>query len=254
MSLPFGGTVASDDVRDRHDRRRVGWGHDDRRLRRSRTPTRVGPRRASPSGTRKPPTNCSIDYGFHQIIGGVDEESLKAMTYLVDNEGITSFKLFMAYPGVLYSDDGQILRAMQNAVGVRRNHHDARRERDRHRRVGGPVDRQAATPTRSSTRSHVPPSSRAEATHRAIQLVEGGRQRPALHRPHVGVGGARRGRGGPARSAYNVFAETCPQYLYLSLEDQLMHSRGSRAPSGCAPPRCEPSTSTTTRISGRAYG
>ena len=37
------------------------------------------------------------------------------MTYLVDNEGITSFKLFMAYPGVFYSDDGQILRAMQTA-------------------------------------------------------------------------------------------------------------------------------------------
>ncbi|HWM20413.1 MAG TPA: dihydropyrimidinase, partial [Ilumatobacteraceae bacterium] len=59
--------------------------------------------------------NCAIDYGFHQIIGGVDDESLKAMTYLVDNEGITSFKLFMAYPGVFYADDGQILRAMQNA-------------------------------------------------------------------------------------------------------------------------------------------
>jgi dihydropyrimidinase len=59
--------------------------------------------------------NCAIDYAFHQIIGGVDEESLKAMTYLVEHEGITSFKLFMAYPGVLYSDDGQILRAMQTA-------------------------------------------------------------------------------------------------------------------------------------------
>ena len=58
--------------------------------------------------------NCAVDYGYHQIIGGVDEDSLKAMTYLVDNEGITSFKLFMAYPGVFYSDDGQILRAMQN--------------------------------------------------------------------------------------------------------------------------------------------
>ena len=54
--------------------------------------------------------NCAIDYGFHQIIGGVDEDSLKAMTYLAENEGITSFKLFMAYPGVFYSDDGQILR------------------------------------------------------------------------------------------------------------------------------------------------
>jgi dihydropyrimidinase len=58
--------------------------------------------------------NCAIDYGFHQIIGGVDDESLKAMENLVD-EGITSYKLFMAYPGVFYSDDAQILRAMQKA-------------------------------------------------------------------------------------------------------------------------------------------
>ena len=58
--------------------------------------------------------NCAIDYAFHQIIGGVDDESLKAMDELVD-EGIT-FRLFMAYPGVFYSDDGQILRAMQTAA------------------------------------------------------------------------------------------------------------------------------------------
>src|SRR4029079_18341247 len=59
--------------------------------------------------------NCAIDYGFHMILGGIDDDALKAMDYLVDNEGITSFKLFMAYPGVFYSDDGQILRAMQKA-------------------------------------------------------------------------------------------------------------------------------------------
>ena len=59
---------------------------------------------------------CAIDYGFHQIIGGVDDESLKAMDALIE-EGITSFKLFMAYPGVFLSDDGQILRAMQTAAG-----------------------------------------------------------------------------------------------------------------------------------------
>ena len=53
--------------------------------------------------------NCAIDYGFHQIIGGVDDDSLKAMDELID-EGITSFKLFMAYPGVFYSDDAQILQ------------------------------------------------------------------------------------------------------------------------------------------------
>ena len=58
--------------------------------------------------------NCAVDYGFHQIVGGIDDDSLKAMERLVD-EGITSYKLFMAYPGVFYSDDAQILRAMQKA-------------------------------------------------------------------------------------------------------------------------------------------
>jgi dihydropyrimidinase len=91
----------------------VGRRHHDRRLRRAaHRRERAGRPRAWHD---KADGDCAIDYGFHQIIGGVDEESLKAMTYLVDNEGITSFKLFMAYPGVLYSDDGQILRAMQTA-------------------------------------------------------------------------------------------------------------------------------------------
>ncbi|HEV7711292.1 MAG TPA: amidohydrolase family protein, partial [Asanoa sp.] len=59
--------------------------------------------------------NAHIDYGFHMIIGGVDDDALKAMDQLVADEGVTSFKLFMAYPGVFYSDDGKVLRAMQTA-------------------------------------------------------------------------------------------------------------------------------------------
>ena len=59
--------------------------------------------------------SCAIDYGFHMIVSQVDERSLKEMDLLVD-EGITSFKLFMAYPGVLYSTDGEIFQAMQKAA------------------------------------------------------------------------------------------------------------------------------------------
>ena len=59
--------------------------------------------------------NCAIDYGFHQIVGGVDADSLAALPGLID-EGISSFKMFMAYPGVFYADDAQILRAMQVAA------------------------------------------------------------------------------------------------------------------------------------------
>src|SRR3569833_3057733 len=52
---------------------------------------------------------CHVDYAFHMILGGVDDDSLKAMDQLVADEGITSFKLFMAYPGVIYSDVGLFL-------------------------------------------------------------------------------------------------------------------------------------------------
>ena len=158
---------------------------------------------ASPSGTRKADGNCAIDYAFHQIIGGVDEESLKAMTYLIDNEGITSFKLFMAYPGVFYSDDGQILRAMQTAgecgamimmhaengiaIDVLVAQALARGETD-------PKYHSLTRPGRARGRGD-PPGDRAG---------QGRRQRAAVHRPHVGV--ARRSRRSPRRATR---AATC---------------------------------------------
>ncbi len=113
MELPFGGTAASDTFET--GTIAAAWGG----------VTTIVDFAVQRTGERvqdglaewhaKADGNCAIDYGFHMIIGGVDDDALKAMTYLVDNEGITSFKLFMAYPGVFYSDDGQILRAMQNA-------------------------------------------------------------------------------------------------------------------------------------------
>src|SRR4051812_29881415 len=59
--------------------------------------------------------NAVIDYGFHMIISDVTDGSLAEMDELV-NEGIPDFKLFTAYPGVFYSDDGAILRAMQQTA------------------------------------------------------------------------------------------------------------------------------------------
>jgi len=76
---------------------------------------------------------CAVDYSFHAIVSDVTEASLKEMDELVA-QGVTSFKLFMAYPGVFYSTDKDILRAMDRATGNGASHHDARRERHRHRR------------------------------------------------------------------------------------------------------------------------
>ena len=56
---------------------------------------------------------CVIDWGLHQVLGGVTPQALVDARSLVEREGVSSIKLFMAYPGRLYSDDGQMLRALQ---------------------------------------------------------------------------------------------------------------------------------------------
>ena len=58
---------------------------------------------------------CAVDYAFHCIISDGNETTLKEMDSLVE-QGVTSFKLFMAYPGVFYANDGDILRTMRTAA------------------------------------------------------------------------------------------------------------------------------------------
>ena len=59
--------------------------------------------------------NAVGDYGFHMIMSDVTDDSLAEMDGLVA-EGVPDFKLFTAYPGVFYSDDGAIFRAMQRTA------------------------------------------------------------------------------------------------------------------------------------------
>jgi dihydropyrimidinase len=163
--------------------------------------------------------NCHIDYAFHMIIGGVDDEALKAMDALVDGEGVTSFKLFMAYPGVFYSDDGQILRAMQKA-----------RENGSmimmHAENGIAIDvliQQALARGETDPVHHGltrPAQLEAEATSRAIALADVAGDTP-LYVVHLSASQALAAIAEARDAGRNVFAETCPQYLYLTLQDQL---------------------------------
>ncbi len=161
--------------------------------------------------------NCAIDYGFHMIIGDVNDASLKEMDILVD-EGISSFKLFMAYPGVLLSNDRQILQAMQTAAdnGAMIMMHaengiaiDLLAEQAVARGETGPVNH-------GLVRRHELES---EATHRAIKLAKVGAS--PLYIVHLSASGALEEVARARNEGANVFAETCPQYLYLSLEDHL---------------------------------
>ncbi|MBA4026318.1 MAG: dihydropyrimidinase, partial [Gordonia sp.] len=159
---------------------------------------------------------CAIDYGFHQIIGDVNDESLAAMDELV-GEGVTSFKLFMAYPGVYYSNDGQILRAMQQAAG-------SGALMMMHAENGIAIDELVSQHLKRGETSPYfhgvsrPWQMEEEATHRAIMLADV--TGAPLYVVHVSARQALEQIAWTRGKGSNVFAETCPQYLYLSLEEQ----------------------------------
>jgi dihydropyrimidinase len=217
MELPFGGTSASDTFET--GTTAAAWGGVTTIVDFAVQRTGENVQDSLAEWHAKAAGNCAIDYAFHQIIGGVDEESLKAMTYLVDNEGITSFKLFMAYPGVFYADDGQILRAMQTA-------NDSGAMIMMHAENGIAIDvlvAQSLARGDTDPQFHSwtrPPELEGEATNRAIQLAKVAGNVP-LYIVHLSASEALEKVAEARHKGQNVFAETCPQYLYLSLEDHL---------------------------------
>jgi dihydropyrimidinase len=215
MEMPFGGTQASDTFET--GSRAAAWGGTTTIIdfvvqsHGQRVQDQVAVWHEKAAG------NCAIDYAFHQIIGDVNADSLKAMDELI-GEGITSFKLFMAYPGVFLSSDGQILQAMQTAAGngglIMM-----------HAENGSAIDvlvQQALERGETAPYYHGitrPWQTEQEATHRAIMLAD--LAGAPLYVVHVSAKQAL-ARIAEARDAgQNVFAETCPQYLYLSLEENL---------------------------------
>ncbi|HEY5104873.1 MAG TPA: dihydropyrimidinase, partial [Acidimicrobiales bacterium] len=175
--------------------------------------------------------NCAIDYSFHMIVSDVNESSLKEMDLVVD-EGVASFKLFMAYPGVFYSTDGEILQAMQQAST---NGSTIMM----HAENGIAIDvlvAQALARGEGSPRFHGstrPSYLEGEATHRAIQLAR------VAHAPlyivHLSANEALDEVVSARDRGQNVFAETCPQYLFLS-EDDMAREGFEGAKFVCSPP------------------
>jgi dihydropyrimidinase len=218
MELPFGGTNASDTFET--GTRAAAWGGTTSII--DFAVQRYGERVEEGLATwhAKAAGNCAIDYGFHQIIGGVDEFSLKAMDSLID-EGITSFKLFMAYPGVFYSDDAQILEAMQKSA-------ETGLVTMMHAENGPAIDALAEQLySAGKTTPYYHGIARAwqmeeEATHRAIMIAD--LTGAPLYVVHVSAKQAVEQIAAARDRGKNVFGETCPQYLYLSLEDQLAAS------------------------------
>jgi dihydropyrimidinase len=172
-------------------------------------------RQAFDTWMKKANGKAVIDYSFHCIITELADAQLDEMKALV-KEGVPTFKLFMAYPGVFMLDDASIFRAMRTAA-------DSGGMICMHAENGGAIDvivQRALAEGKKAPKYHAltrPTTAEAEATNRAIALAE--MAGAPVYIVHLSCNDAlekvreARDRGLP------TFAETCPQYLYLSLEN-----------------------------------
>jgi dihydropyrimidinase len=213
MELPFGGTVSSDSFET--GTKAAAWGGT----------TTIIDFAVQARGTSllsgldkwqaKADGNCSIDYGFHMIVSDVNDTTLKEMDACIA-AGVNSFKLFMAYPGVFYSTDGEILLAMQQAAR-------SGATVMMHAENGIAIDQLVAQALAAGHTDPVyhsltrPPELEGEATSRAITLAKVANC--PLYIVHMTAAQAVEAVAEARDTGQNVFAETCPQYLYLSIDD-----------------------------------
>jgi dihydropyrimidinase len=174
--------------------------------------------------------NAVADYGFHMIMSDVNDDTLKEMDQLVA-EGVPDFKLFTAYPGVFYSDDGAIFRAMQQTGkngGLIMMHAEN----------GMAIDIVAADLVADGKTDPLYhgiaryPIFEGEATNRVIRLAEAA-QVP-VYIVHLSARDALTAVRDARDRGSQVFAETCPQYLFLTIDDMGNGFEGAKYV--CSPP------------------
>jgi dihydropyrimidinase len=213
MELPFGGTFASDDFAT--GTAAAAWGGTTTIVDFAVQSYGQSLHQGLEDWQRKAEGKAHIDYGFHMIVREVNDGILSEMDQLVD-EGVPSFKLFMAYPGVFMLDDAAIFKAMSRTLengGMIMMHAEN----------GGAIDvlvKRYLAEGKVDPINHGltrPSSMEGEATSRAIALARlAGVPVYIVHlSSKEALDAVRQARddGAPA------FAETCPQYLYLTLDD-----------------------------------
>jgi dihydropyrimidinase len=209
MDLPFGGTYSSDDFE-------------------------TGTRAAAVGGTTtiidfavqyqgqalnqaldvwfaKAEGKATIDYGFHLIVTDLPDQRLPDLKSLI-NQGVSSFKLFMAYPGVFLVDDGTIFKAMtvagENGGLI-----------CMHAENGVVIDvlvKRALAEGKTAPKYHAltrPARAEAEGVHRAIAIAE--MANSPVYIVHLSCYDALKEVQQARDQGLPAFAETCPQYLFL---------------------------------------
>jgi len=213
LDMPFGGTTSSDDFET--GTRAAAFGGTTTLIDFAIQYKGQTLRTAFDAWIEKASGKAVCDYAFHCIISDLADAQLDEMNALV-REGITSFKLFMAYPGVFMLDDGSIFKALRRTA---RNGGLV----CMHAENGSAIDvivQQALAEGKRAPKYHAltrPTTAEAEATARAIALAE--MAGAPVYIVHLSCNDAlekvreARDRGLP------VYAETCPQYLYLSIDN-----------------------------------
>jgi dihydropyrimidinase len=154
---------------------------------------------------------ASIDYGFHLIVTDLPDERLAGLKALID-QGVTSFKLFMAYPGVFLVDDGTIFKAMTVAG-------ESGGLICMHAENGVVIDvlvKRALAEGRTAPKYHAltrPTKAEAEGVHRAIAIAE--MADSPVYIVHLSCYDALKEVQAARDLGLPAFAETCPQYLLL---------------------------------------
>jgi len=155
---------------------------------------------------------ASIDYGLHVIVTDVNEQTLMDMRHAIRHEGVSSFKMFMAYPGVVMVDDAAIFKAMR-MVGQHGGLICL------HAENGTVIDlliKEALAQGHTSPRYHAltrPALMEGEATHRGIKLAE--LAEAPVYFVHLSAQEALKHIVEARDVGIPVFAETCPHYLFF---------------------------------------
>jgi len=213
LDMPFGGTTSSDDFET--GTRAALFGGTTTLIDFAIQGKGQTLRTALDTWMEKASKRAIADYAFHCIVTDLPPARMEEMNEVV-REGITSFKLFMAYPGVLMLDDASIFKALRTASknGAMICMHAEN---------GSAIDvivQQALAEGKTAPKYHAltrPTTAEAEAVGRAVALAE--MAGAPLYIVHLSCNEAlekvreARDRGLP------VYAETCPQYLYLSIEN-----------------------------------
>jgi len=161
---------------------------------------------------------AAIDYGFHLIILDLPDSRIPELDDMV-RAGVTSFKMFMAYPGAVMVDDGTIFKAMVRSA-------DNGSMVCLHAEHGEVIDvlvREALAEGHTEPRFHAltrPPTTEAEATHRAVRMAQ--IAGAPVYFVHLSCSEALQEVQSARATRDYVYAETCPQYLTLdnSMYDQ----------------------------------